>query len=111
MLKETWHRRMEKMVEYVEEDDTCRSRFLLAYFGQEEAADCGNCDICRRKKAEGRNSGVPDTDTVKTYINEDLNGKYTLRQFIEHFSVPGGGQEAVEMLRSMIDSGEVPPYS
>lgn len=111
MLKETWHRRMEKMVEYVEEDDTCRSRFLLAYFGQEESADCGNCDVCRRKKAEARDSAVPDADAVKTYINGELHGTYTLRQVLEHFSAPGGGQEIIGLLRSMIDSGEVPPYA
>lgn len=48
MLKATWHKRMQTMIEYVSETDTCRSRFLLAYFGQTESADCGRCDVCRK---------------------------------------------------------------
>ena len=27
---------------------TCRRRHLLAYFGEELGADCGNCDVCQR---------------------------------------------------------------
>ena len=39
--------RAEAMVEYVSEGTECRSRWLLRYFGQEESADCGVCDVCR----------------------------------------------------------------
>ena len=34
MLKETWHKRMETMVEYVSEENTCRSRFLTAFVNE-----------------------------------------------------------------------------
>ena len=40
--------RLESIIRYVEEEDTCRSRYLLAYFGQKESRDCGQCDICRK---------------------------------------------------------------
>ncbi len=49
-LKETAHDRIQAMIDYVSEDDECRSRFLLRYFGQTESADCGTCDVCRAKK-------------------------------------------------------------
>ena len=65
-LKSTYVGRMETMVNYVEETETCRSRFLLSYFGQTESEDCGTCDICRRRHRDlhhgGNNSGTDSTD-------------------------------------------------
>ena len=47
MLKDSASRRIQAMIDYVSEENQCRSRFLLAYFGQAESEDCGKCDICR----------------------------------------------------------------
>lgn len=52
MLKTSALERMQKMVDYVNEEEVCRSSFLLEYFGQKEAEDCGTCDICRGQKTE-----------------------------------------------------------
>ena len=52
MLKTSALERMQKMVDYVNEEEMCRSSFLLEYFGQKEAEDCGTCDICRGQKTE-----------------------------------------------------------
>lgn len=52
MLKSSALERMQKMMDYVNEEDVCRSSFLLEYFGQKEAEDCGTCDICRDQKTE-----------------------------------------------------------
>lgn len=46
-LKKMAHDRIETMIEYVTEEDECRSRFLLRYFGQDDAPACGTCDVCR----------------------------------------------------------------
>ena len=46
-LKSAVHDRVGKMVDYVSEEEICRSAFLLDYFGQKDAGDCGTCDICR----------------------------------------------------------------
>ena len=102
MLKRTWHKRMETMTDYVAEDGTCRSRFLLAYFGQAESVDCGKCDVCRKRRVNAA--------SVKVYVNDVLHGKYTLRQLISHFYTPDGNPGFMELLRSMIDSGDIPPY-
>lgn len=47
MLKSSFKERVEKMVDYVSQDDQCRSSYLLEYFGQLDSQDCGTCDICR----------------------------------------------------------------
>ena len=38
------------MLGYATEHDTCRSRYLLHYFG-DDSADCGHCDVCRDAQA------------------------------------------------------------
>ena len=53
-LKKAAEERMEAMTGYIQEDDMCRSRYLLRYFGQEESEDCGNCDICRGESDRDR---------------------------------------------------------
>jgi len=45
-VKEKYSARLEKMIEYAESKNRCRSVILLDYFG-EESDRCGICDICR----------------------------------------------------------------
>ena len=46
-LLENARARAEAMTDYATQETLCRSRWLLRYFGQEESADCGTCDLCR----------------------------------------------------------------
>ncbi len=50
MLKERYGERARTMLEYAQQEDTCRSVFLLNYFGQNPGHDCGCCDICRSRR-------------------------------------------------------------
>ncbi|MBR5300096.1 MAG: RecQ family ATP-dependent DNA helicase [Bacteroidales bacterium] len=52
LLKDSCQGRMQKMIDYISEEDTCRSSYLLEYFGQNESEDCSTCDICRSKKED-----------------------------------------------------------
>ena len=49
MLKSAADERMQKMLDYIQQEDTCRSTYLLEYFGQTESEDCLTCDVCRSK--------------------------------------------------------------
>ncbi|HKK76558.1 MAG TPA: ATP-dependent DNA helicase RecQ [Saprospiraceae bacterium] len=49
--KEQQRIRIEKAIHYAETED-CRSRLLLAYFGETEATACGHCDYCLAQKKE-----------------------------------------------------------
>ena len=105
LLKESAHARMQAMLDYVAEEDTCRSRFLLAYFGQEDSADCGTCDICRSRR-------VPTEARLKEWIRS-REGKYTLADLRSSLDLPEGESAArwSEVLRRLIDDGTVPPPS
>ena len=49
---ELYRERIHAMLRYAQSDDRCRSRQLLAYFGETTAHDCGQCDVCRSKPAD-----------------------------------------------------------
>ena len=108
-LKASSMERMQKMIDYVSEDDVCRSAYLLEYFGQTETADCRTCDICRGKSSSKE---VPLRDAIVRYINDDLSGVYTLDQISVRFSssVKNSSSEIFDILRELIDEGVVPMY-
>ena len=47
--REQYVDRIEAMLRYMSDDRHCRSRQLLAYFGETDAAACRRCDVCRRR--------------------------------------------------------------
>lgn len=116
MLQETYHKRMETMIEYVTQEDVCRSRFLLAYFGQSESADCGKCDVCRRNISRVQvNAGETEqetSDALVDFINVECHGEYSLKQINERFSNPMASYspDYLDILRDLIDNRVVPPY-
>jgi ATP-dependent DNA helicase RecQ len=50
LRKEIMERHIVEILNYAENADTCRSVMLLEYFGEKDAAPCGQCDYCIRKK-------------------------------------------------------------
>lgn len=112
-LKESSHSRMQKMIDYVSEDSVCRSSYLLEYFGQEDSAPCGTCDVCRKGGSSG-GSGSADrsslADEIASYINVTLSGVYTPDQISMRFgsSVQASSDHYIEILRDLIDRGVVP---
>jgi ATP-dependent DNA helicase RecQ len=47
-VKEKYEVRLNKMIDYAESENRCRSVIILDYFG-EEADRCGICDVCRER--------------------------------------------------------------
>ena len=100
MLKQVFHERLETMLTYVEEEDECRSRYLLRYFGQEESADCSRCDICRERAKQPQD--------LRARLKAFVKAPYTLADVRAAFGTSDSAWE--EVLRELIDEGEVPPY-
>ena len=103
LLRSTFAERAQAMTDYVEEEDTCRSRFLLRYFGQEESEPCGRCDICRAAKARPKDLA----ERLKAWIGE-REGKYTLKEVAAAFGT--ADETYLPVLRELIDRQEVPLY-
>ena len=50
--KSQYQERINAMLRYAKSNDKCRSRQLLEYFGEKDAKDCGQCDVCLDKQGE-----------------------------------------------------------
>ncbi len=102
-LKATYAARCEAMTGYATENDECRSRRLLRYFGQEKSCDCGECDVCRGRKSAQK----------KILLFVKKHPDCTLEGFRAYAADPSSGlpADAVEVLRAMIDEGRIPPLN
>ena len=110
-LKDAGTARMQKMIDYVSQEEVCRSSYLLEYFGQTDSADCGTCDVCRSKPSVKAPADVSLSDALVKYINEDMSGSYTLDDLKSHFvsQFQGSTSELTTILRDLIDRSLVPP--
>ena len=110
-LKDAGTARMQKMIDFVGQDEVCRSSYLLEYFGQTDSADCGTCDVCRNKPSTKASVEVSLSDAMVKYINEDMSGSYTLDDLKSHFAsqFQGSTSELTTILRDLIDRSIVPP--
>lgn len=105
LLKGSSHNRMQKMIDYVSEEDTCRSTYLLEYFGQKESKDCGTCDVCRKGVKPMKRDVEQE---MMSFINEEGGGRYSLDDVMRRF----GGERPDDcpgILRRLIDEGQIPP--
>lgn len=113
-LKNSAMDRMQKMIDYISQEDTCRSSYLLDYFGQKESADCGTCDVCRSaRKMPVKEKATLSEDIaaeIVRYVNE-MSGHYSLDDVARRFGSPVSASTHAwtEILRRLIDQGTVPP--
>ena len=119
MLRENYHARCESMLEYASETDECRPHFLLRYFGQEDSADCGVCDVCRAKAASSAAKTSAPAGTVRQFTRRKLmefieqrGGGYTMEEIVAEFDNPSKNYspDFLDILRQLIDDGTVPIY-
>ena len=123
-LKKSSSDRIQKMIDYLNEEDVCRSSYLLDYFGQHDSKNCGTCDVCRSafvsSSAYSAASGVAIQDDarvatleddIRNFIIIELGGAYTLDQISRRFgsATISIADHYLKTLRRMIDDGSVPP--
>jgi len=102
--KERQGRRIAQILDYAE-GKYCRSRFLLAYFGEKSESDCGQCDYCRAKK-------VPKLDRdqfanlVGIINNHLLDQPQTVQQLLKQFPEEHHPQ-LLTILEHLLESGQI----
>ena len=64
--------RIEAMIAYATDDNRCRSRQLLHYFGEESDHDCGQCDVCvsHRKDHLSEQSTRPAREQLLSLLSD-----------------------------------------
>jgi len=81
LLRERAHQRLARITEYAR-TTSCRTNFILDYFGAEEIADgCGNCDNCTTSKsfyaeAAGELPGAVEIHQLILSLVKESQGRY-----------------------------------
>ena len=99
LLKQSAERRRVAMTRYVGNGEVCRSRQLVAYFGEESDIDCGVCDVCRQKRH--RQGGVEEAALRLLEKNAMTLESLTVLLRDEGYS------DVTDALRDMLDRGEL----
>lgn len=104
-----YQKRIESMFVYAQQSDQCRSRMLLAYFGEKDGTPCRQCDVCLNNKDEVNHSDTGSgLENIRTHILRILqqeNASLSLPELLQR--LPYNQYEALEVLRAMIEQGEV----
>lgn len=87
-------KRIQAMIAYCENDDECRSRQLLRYFGETATKDCGHCDVCAARRRQ-----QPNTD-LKARILQHLADKkgHSISEIKELFGQTEAGQILTQLM-------------
>lgn len=102
--KEAYETRMEAMLEYAQSTSKCRSRQLLAYFGETQDHDCGICDVCLAS-AQNHSPKEKFSQIAQDLIKQLRSGE----KIISEITIPSDVNQdyVMEVLRSLVDSGKV----
>ncbi len=104
--KEVAQKRLDAVLTFVKEENLCRSRVLLRYFGELKSTPCGSCDICLKNKK----NQLTDLELkkYKKVILESLQGKrLSIRQLTSSLSVDYDEDKVIKTIRLLIDIGEI----
>lgn len=98
--------RVEAMIDYAANGDSCRVRRMLAYFGEPDPRDCMRCDVCREVSARKSRavSDVSLASAIVEYLKASPRGM-RIEVFRRHFRADGARAE--NLLRMMIGEGHV----
>ena len=102
LLKEHYTERVNSVIKYCINDQTCRSRQLTAYFGEEGETDCGECDVCRSKRE--RYARSEEFNNIFDYV---FNKIKSIPHSLEEITAnnPYNHDHTAEVLRKMVDDG------
>jgi ATP-dependent DNA helicase RecQ len=66
--KEQFEKRVNKMLDYVTNSNSCRSKMIGNYFGDAGIEDCGVCDTCLQKK--GNDLSPDEFERIRSFLLE-----------------------------------------
>ena len=93
-LKQRFVNRIERMLDYATNDAVCRSRQLLAYFGETDSHDCGHCDVCLESTQHltpaTQNPADPETEARRMILEMLADGKPHPLSDLHALSLPYG---------------------
>ena len=101
--KKRFESRINRVMEYINENRICRSRMLISYFGEKGTSDCGCCDVCLAKNDSGLNN--PTFNTIRDALKEALtDGPQEAKKLTENLPFPA--DKIITVIRYLADHDE-----
>jgi ATP-dependent DNA helicase RecQ len=102
-VKEKHEFRVEKILEYTDANNKCRSVMLLDYFG-EESDRCGICDICRDRNELDLSKYEFDIilEEVKSILE---SGKPLMEELVKMITFPE--EKSIKVIRWLLDHDKI----
>ncbi|OEJ99486.1 RecQ family ATP-dependent DNA helicase [Roseivirga misakiensis] len=98
--------KMESVIDYVHQEETCRTQMLLSYFGEVDYGECGICDNCINRARH-----KDDSKFKKLYREQILNFLRANEQVTEEklvgALVPSNREVFFNLLSEMLDHGDL----
>lgn len=104
-LRSRFSEMLKAMNDFVKNNDLCRSKALVAYFGETDAGDCGKCDVCLRKKRQNEpsNSHQARLEKIESLFAQ---GELNIEKLQNAFE-PSELEGYLIILRWLVDEGKV----
>ncbi|MDR2980550.1 MAG: RecQ family ATP-dependent DNA helicase [Bacteroidales bacterium] len=104
--KEVALQRLTAVEYFINTESVCRSRQLLAYFGEKKSKDCGKCDVCLRiHKDDLENAEFEEISTAILSLTKTRT--LTFRQLIAKLSDHFIEEKIVKVARWLLDQGKI----
>ena len=98
--KKVAQKRLDSVLYFIENTQTCRSRLLLTYFGETKSEPCGNCDVCRQTLSLKMNRKEKEVIQKEIIKNKHLSPKEIIQIVSEQFSE----KKVIEVLRQIMNN-------
>ena len=102
--KRAYEERLEAMIRYICNTDTCRTGSLVAYFGERAAAACGICDVCIKKRTAPLNG--PEFERIAGMVAQQLQQPMSLPELLQQ--LPGVREDRLlDVLQFLVSEEKV----
>jgi ATP-dependent DNA helicase RecQ len=95
--------RIESVRQYLLNQTICRSKYLVQYFGEMDAEDCGICDVCLGRKKDALSH--LDFEAIAEKIIDCISEPQTLQSISEAISATN--ERVKEVVKWLADQGKI----
>ncbi|NHF60276.1 RecQ family ATP-dependent DNA helicase [Flavobacteriaceae bacterium TP-CH-4] len=90
------------MLAYIDNDELCRNRQLLTYFGEKNTVDCGICDVCQSASASENGSFETMVDQIMQLLARKSRDSRTLVA-----SLNFAEKQVLSGIRELLEEGRI----
>ncbi|MFM6949033.1 MAG: ATP-dependent DNA helicase RecQ [Aquirufa sp.] len=100
--------KIEAVEHFVRQKTICRTRQIVAYFGENYNQNCGICDVCIQQKKESTGKAFPEGNEEERLLmlNYLKNGPLSIQMIVDCLR-PMAHQEVIKLIQFSLERGEI----